>query len=138
MILKKTKFTTEIQIRPDDIDLNNHVHSSKYMDYVLFARYDQMERCYGFSMQDFNSMGFGWVMTDSFMQFKRPLLLKDIAIVTTWVEDFNKNIVEVHFSIAKKENKKLACNGWFRYSMVDLKSLKAAHIPEEIATKYSI
>jgi acyl-CoA thioester hydrolase/thioesterase-3 len=89
-------------------------------------------------MEDFNTLGFGWVMTDSFMQFKRPLVLSDTAIVSTWVEDFNKNIVEVHFTINKKENKKLACNGWFRYSMVNLKSLKAAHIPEEIAAKYSI
>src|SRR5436190_19834706 len=104
MILHKTKFTTDIIIRPDDIDLNNHVHSSRYMDFVLFARYDQMERCYGFSMEEFIDLGFGWVMTDSFMQFKRPLVLKDIAEVTTWVEDFDKNIVEVHFVIRKKGN----------------------------------
>lgn len=28
-------FETEIAIRPDDIDLNNHVHNTKYLDYVL-------------------------------------------------------------------------------------------------------
>ncbi len=138
MILNKTKFTTDILIRPDDIDLNNHLHSSKYMDYVLFARYDQMERCYGFSMEDFTNIGFGWVMTDSFMQFKRPLVLKDIARVTTWIENFNKNIVEVHFLISKRENTKLACNGWFKYSMIDLKTLRAANIPQEILNKYTI
>lgn len=42
----KTKFNTEIIVRPSDIDINRHVHQSVYMDYVLFARYDQMKRCY--------------------------------------------------------------------------------------------
>jgi acyl-CoA thioesterase FadM len=35
------KFETELQVRPDDIDMNQHVHGSRYMDYVLAARYDQ-------------------------------------------------------------------------------------------------
>ncbi|GAB6283208.1 MAG: hypothetical protein STSR0008_19660 [Ignavibacterium sp.] len=36
-------FESEIKIRPDDIDLNNHVHNTKYFDYVLAARYEQMK-----------------------------------------------------------------------------------------------
>jgi len=36
-------FETEITIRPDDIDLNNHVHNTKYLDYVQAARYEQMK-----------------------------------------------------------------------------------------------
>ena len=36
-------FETEIIIRPDDIDLNNHLHSTKYFDYVLYARLRQMK-----------------------------------------------------------------------------------------------
>ncbi len=138
MVLNKSKFTTDIVLRPDDIDMNDHLHSSKYMDYVLFARYDQMERCYGFSMEDFIKAGFGWVMTDSFMQFKRPLMLKDVATVTTWVEDFNKSIVEVHFTIHNKGTNKLSCNGWFKYSMVELSTMRSANIPEDIKRKYTI
>ena len=45
MNLGRTKFETELQVRPDDIDVNQHVHGSRYFDYVLAARYDQMARC---------------------------------------------------------------------------------------------
>ncbi|MFA5803318.1 MAG: hypothetical protein WC879_01620 [Melioribacteraceae bacterium] len=31
-------FETEIIVRPDDIDMNNHVHNSKYLDYLLTLR----------------------------------------------------------------------------------------------------
>ena len=53
------KFETELAVRPDDIDLYQHVHSTRYLDYVLAARFDQMERCYGLSMQEFARRGLG-------------------------------------------------------------------------------
>lgn len=40
MTTRYLKFDTELAVRPDDIDMNNHVHNSKYLDYVLAARYD--------------------------------------------------------------------------------------------------
>jgi len=56
------KFESEMQVRPDDIDMYQHVHSSRYMDYVLAARFDQMERCYRMPMTEFQKRGFGWFM----------------------------------------------------------------------------
>ena len=55
----KTRFETELHVRPDDIDMNQHVHSSRYQDYVLAARYDQMARCYKVSMDEFTQAGLG-------------------------------------------------------------------------------
>ena len=46
-------FESEIAIRPDDIDLNNHVHNTKYLDYVLAARFDQMIKYYKMTMKDY-------------------------------------------------------------------------------------
>ena len=66
-------YESEMRVRPDDIDMFNHVHSSKYMDYVMAARYDQMERCYGMSMEMFLERGFGWLVRGVHMDFKRPL-----------------------------------------------------------------
>ena len=46
LIPLRSRFETEMPVRPDDIDMNQHVHNSRYFDYVLAARYDQMARCY--------------------------------------------------------------------------------------------
>ena len=72
-----SKFETQMQVRPDDIDLFQHVHSSRYMDYVLAARYEQMARCYGMSWEDFIKRGLGWYLTATTMNFLRPLGLGD-------------------------------------------------------------
>ncbi|MEO6181961.1 MAG: acyl-CoA thioesterase [Verrucomicrobiota bacterium] len=132
------KFETSLQVRPDDIDMNQHVHASRYMDYVLAARYDQMERCYKMAMEEFIQHGFGWFVATAHVEYKRPLGLGEHFIVRTWVEEILKRSVKVRFEIIKQKNAKLSCNGYFEYTMVNLKTARAEKIPDWIAAKYSI
>jgi len=53
-----TKFETAMLVRPDDIDMNRHVHGSRYTDYVLAARYDQMARCYRMPIEVFTTYSY--------------------------------------------------------------------------------
>lgn len=134
----RTRFTTEVVIRPDDIDMNQHVHNSRYFDYVLAARYDQMERCYGMAMEEFLKLGFGWVVKVAHLEYKRPLLLSDVALVTTWVDAVVKDGVKVCFEMKKKATGKIACTGYFDYTMVSLSTGRAERIPDWIIAKYTI
>jgi acyl-CoA thioester hydrolase/thioesterase-3 len=133
-----SKFETELQVRPDDIDMNQHVHNTRYLDYVLAARYDQMERCYKMPMEEFISLGYGWVVNIAHVEYKRPLGLGDKIIVRTWIEAVVKDGVHVRFEILKKDNNKLSCDGYVHYTMVSLKTGRAEGIPEWITAKYSV
>jgi YbgC/YbaW family acyl-CoA thioester hydrolase len=136
--LNKTKFETILQIRPDDIDMNQHVHSSRYIDYVLAARFDQMERCYKMPMKEFMEHGYGWVIKNTFIEFKRPLVLGDTLKVQTYIDEMQKDGCKVHFEIIKANNNKVSCSGYFNYTMVDFKSGRATLIPDWIIERYSI
>ena len=140
MNLGKTKFETELGVRPDDIDMNQHVHASRYQDYVLAARYDQMARCYKMSMEEFFKAGLGWYVRAAHLEYKRPLVMGDPMVVRTWVEAISGSEVKVHFEIHRRvgERLKLACDGWFDYSMVSLATGRAEPIPDWIFAKYSI
>ncbi len=138
MTLGRTKFETELQVRPDDIDMNRHVHASRYFDYVLAARFDQMARCYKMSMEEFMSAGLGWYVRTAHMDFKRPLGLGEHFIVRTWVEEFLKDGVRVNFEIDRKKNSKRCCDGYFLYTMVKLQTGRAEIIPDAIVAKYAI
>src|ERR1043166_5172205 len=118
MQINKTVFETELAVRPDDIDMNQHVHSSKYIDYVLAARFDQMKKNYRMPIEEFVSQGFTWVIKATHMEFKRPLTMGDIAIVRTHIEKIEGDSVWVNFEIVKQQNKKVSCSGWFLYTMV--------------------
>jgi YbgC/YbaW family acyl-CoA thioester hydrolase len=137
MNLGRTRFETSLLTRPDDIDMNQHVHNSRYLDYVLAARYDQMARCYGFSMEDFTRAGFGWVVRTAHVEFKRPLIVEPI-LVRTWIEEITRTDVRVQFEIVKQTNGKLSSDGWFLYTMINLTTARAEPIPDRIAEKYAI
>lgn len=132
-------FETEITIRPDDIDMNNHVHNTKYLDYVLAARYDQMQKDYKMSMPEFHNAGYNWVVSSTHIDYKRALTLNDkVVIVRTQLDSVSGAQCTVNFKIVKKENQKLAAEGYLVYTMIDLKNGKPVRIPDAIVKKYSV
>lgn len=138
MLFKRTRFETEMQVRQDEIDMFRHVHSSKYLDYLLHARFDQMERCYGMAMEEFLKLGLGWVVKTSHIEYKRPLVLSEMFTVTTWVESMGGSDVEIRFEMRKKETSKPAAAGWCTFTMTQLETGRAATIPNWIIEKYAI
>lgn len=131
-------FTTELKVRPDDIDMFNHVHNSKYFDYVLAARYDQMAEFYKMPMESFLSSGFGWVVRTALVDFKRPLVLGDIILIRTGILTINEKGCRVQFEILNKQTGKVASDGWFDYVMIDISTGKGSKVSEEMIKAYSI
>ena len=123
------RFDTEMVVRPDDIDMNKHVHNSRYLDYVLFARYDQMSRCYGMSMDAFIERGWGWVVKACSIEFKRPLGIGEHIVVRTWLEHVEKSDVRVGFQILKKDSMKVSAEGFLLNTMISLASGRSEIIP---------
>jgi len=132
------RFETAMQVRPDDIDMFNHVHSSRYMDYVLAARYEQMARCYKMAWEEFLQLGFGWFLVATQMNFKRPLGLGDGFVVRTWVESIERDGVRIGFEIDRQDNGKRSCDGWADYKLITLATGRATPIPEAIKARYSL
>src|SRR5690606_9911028 len=117
-----SRFTTSYRVRPDDIDMFQHVHNSRYFDYVLAARYDQMHLYYGMSMDEFLQMGYGWVVRTAYVEYKRPLQLGDRFLVETGIVALLDRGCEVTFDIRHKETGKLVCTGKFEYILINLKT----------------
>ncbi len=131
------KFETELSVRPDDIDMNNHVHNSKYLDYVLAARYDQMGRCYGMAMDEFIDKGFSWYQKAWHIEYKRPITLADRVTIRTWLHSFDKADVRVDFQIMKGVPLKVAADGYFCSTLVNLQTGRAESIPQWILDHYT-
>src|SRR3569833_752109 len=124
-------FETEFRVRPDDIDMFHHVHNSKYFDYVLAARYDQMERCYGMGMEKFLERGFGWVIRTAHVDYKRALTMGDYFVVKTGIETINDKGCLVQFAITNKDIGKVFCDCYFDYVMIDMATGRGAREPKK-------
>ena len=136
--IKYSQFTSEFKVRPDDIDMFNHVHNSTYFDYVLAARYEQMETFYKMPMEEFLNQGFGWVVRSAFVDYKRPMGLGDRFSVLTGIESINSKGCRVKFEIKILKTGKIACDAWFDYIMIDISTGKSVKVSDEMILKYSI
>lgn len=131
-------FETELKVRPDDIDMFNHVHNSKYFDYVLAARYEQMDKFYHMPMESFLASGFGWVVRTAFVDFKRALILGDVVMIRTGILTINEKGCRVQFEIENVKSKKIAADGYFDYVMIDTATGRASKVTEAMIETYSI
>lgn len=136
--LGRTRFVSQLEVRPDDIDMFQHVHSSRYLDYVLAARFDQMARCYGMAMEEFLKLGLAWFQRSAHVEFKRPLRLGDRFQVTTWIEEMRRDTVRVEFEIRRADTSKIACDGHCHYTLVNIATGRAEPIPDWIAQRYAV
>lgn len=135
---KYSRFKTTYRVRPDDIDMFRHVHNSKYFDYVMAARYDQMALFYGMSMEDFMSSGYGWVVRAAYIDYKRPLIMGQEFSVETGIESINSKGCRVTFEIKIIKNHKVSCEGWFDYTLIDMETGRSAKVTQEMIERYSI
>jgi len=131
-------FETALSVRPDDIDMHQHVHNSRYLDYVLAARFDQMARCYGMGMDDFLERGWTWFVRTAHIEHKRALALGDTMTVRTRVAEIGKRNVIIAFEIVRGSDRRLSAEGWIDYLMVDRNSGRPMTIPEHVTRMYSV
>jgi thioesterase-3 len=131
-------FETTLKVRPDDIDMFNHVHNSKYFDYVLAARYEQMDLFYKMPMEDFLRSGYGWVVRTAYVDFKRPMILGDMVKVRTGILTINEKGCRVQFEMETVRTGKIAADGWFDYVMIDIKTGKGCKVSDEMIEAYVI
>ena len=133
-----TIFSSEIKVRPDDIDMNNHVHNTKYLDYVQTARFEQMRDFYKMPMEEYHSKGLNWFASLAHIEYKRALKLNEIAIVKTQMGEVNGAQVNVNFWIENKGTKKLVAEGYIIYTLISISSGRPVRIPEEVIERHSI
>jgi acyl-CoA thioesterase FadM len=133
-----SRFESEMEVRPDDIDMFQHVHSSRYQDYVLAARFDQMKRCYKMSIEEFLARGLGWFVQTAHLEYKRQLGMAEKFVVRTWVAEILATGVRVEFEILKLPTRKAACSGYFDYALIDMSTRRAIPVPLDVLEKYSI
>jgi acyl-CoA thioester hydrolase/thioesterase-3 len=131
-------FETEIVVRPDDIDMNNHVHNSKYLDYVQTARYIQMRDNYKFPMEEYLERGYNWYASTAQIEFKRALKFGDIAVVRTQIKEWSGAQVIINFWIINKQTNKIASEGYIVYTLISLSSGRPVRIPEDVLERHNI
>lgn len=81
--LKKV-LESKMKIRFHDCDPFNHLNNSRYLDYIMTARGDQLIDNYGFDIYKLGRLkGIGWVTAQTQISYLSPALLMEEVVIET-------------------------------------------------------
>ena len=86
---------SKVKVRFHDCDPFNHLNNSRYIDYIVTARGDQLLENYGFDIyQILQEQGLGWVSAQTQISYLYPAyLMEELTIQTRLIACSEKSLV---------------------------------------------
>lgn len=80
----KKVLQSSMKVRFHDCDPFNHLNNSRYIDYIIAARGDQLKENYGFDIYTMaRQQGIGWVTAQTEISYLSPATLMEEVIIET-------------------------------------------------------
>jgi thioesterase-3 len=113
-------------IRFPDCDPFNHLNNSKYIDYFLNAREDQLSQHYNLDLYKFAAeRGIGWVVSEHQIVYLKPAMLMESVVIQTRLISFSEKEVTVEFIMWNESKSSLKSILWTRFSHFNLATKKS-------------
>lgn len=135
--LKKVLEST-MKIRFHDCDPFSHLNNSRYIDYIITARGDQLIENYGFDIYKLASeKGLGWVTAQTQISYLSPArLMEEVFIQTRLIDCTEKSLLLEAFMLdTAKTNLKAVM--WVKLVHYNLKTQRSCLHDEELMQLFS-
>jgi len=113
-------------VRFQDCDPYGHLYNSKYIDYFMNAREDQLLENYELDIYALTATeGIGWVVAQNQIAYLQPALLMEKVWITTKLIDHTPKMITVEFEMWDTSESTLKALMWSRFVHYDLKHRKS-------------
>lgn len=122
-----------IKIRFQDCDPFNHLNNSKYIDYFINAREDQLFEHYNLDIIDHMKIsGNAWVVSSNQIIYMRPALTHETVLVETKLIKHNNKSLNVEMQMWDKERSHLKSIFWTKFIYFNVESQKSVKHTEDL------
>lgn len=130
--MKKTLISST-KIRFQDCDPFNHLNNSKYIDYLINAREDQIELEYELDVYaHIQKEQAGWVVTSHQISYLKPAFLMEEVSIESQLMSFDESNLQVEMKMLDKSGKKLKSLLWTQLTYFDLKTQQRKSHPQNL------
>ena len=113
-------------VRFPDCDPFNHLNNSKYIDYFLNAREDQLSAHYKLDLYKLAAeKGIGWVVSEHQIVYLKPATLMETIVIQTRLISYNEKEVKVEFGMWNESKTFLKSFLWTKFSHFNLVTKKS-------------
>ena len=143
MVLKKRVtmekvLNSKAKIRFQDCDPFNHLNNSKYLDYFINAREDQVLENYGVDIFGMirNEMK-GWVVTSNQIAYFRPAFTMETVNIESQIINFSEKSLKIEARMYNNKNTELKSLLWVNFVHFDIKSQKPTSHSKELISLFN-
>ena len=129
MVTKPSSFYT---VRFNDCDPLAHLNNSKYLDYFLNAREDQVKEHYGIDLKEWAGRGLGFVVSRHEIQYIRAVTYNEVICIVTALVGYGDSHLDVEMLMYDKHQKILKAILWTKFTHISSRTGKRDQLNSEI------
>ena len=124
---------SKIKVRFHDCDPFNHLNNSRYIDYIVAARGDQLMDNYGFDIyQLLQEEGIGWVSAQTQISYLCPAYLREELTIQTRLLAYSKKSLLLEAMVWNDDKSVLKAIMWTKLVHFNLATQKSQEHSDQL------
>ena len=119
--MKRSKLLRKTRIRFQDCDVVGHLYNSRFIDYLLNAREEQLLEEHSFNLYEHTRQtGKAWVVGEHQISYLKPATILEEVTVESYIFDFQKRSCRAELIMYDGNRSHLKCIMWTKFVYFDM------------------
>lgn len=124
---------TKRKIRFQDCDPFNHLNNSKYLEYFINVREDQIAEHYDLDIFKYmKTTGLSWVVASNQISYIRPASTMETVVIESQLIQYSENLLLVEMKMWNEDETELKAMLWIKFIPYNVQTIKAASHSDDL------
>lgn len=130
---------TKRKVRFQDCDPFNHLNNSKYLEYFINVREDQIEEHYGLDVFKYmKTTGLSWVVASNQISYLKPAFTMETVLIESQLIQYTENLLLVEMKMWNEQETELKAILWIKFIPYNIQTKKAANHAEDLMQLFQL
>lgn len=121
------------KIRFQDCDPFNHLNNSKYLDYFINTREDQIAENYDLDIFNYmKTTGLSWVVASNQINYLKPAFTMETVLIESQLIQYTDNLLLVEMKMWNEQETELKAILWIKFIQYNIQTKKAANHSDDL------
>ncbi|MFB3387125.1 acyl-CoA thioesterase [Flavobacterium sp. LAR06] len=124
---------TKRKVRFQDCDPFNHLNNSKYLEYFINVREDQIAEHYDLDIFKYmKTTGLSWVVASNQISYLKPAFTMETVLIESQLIQYTDNLLLVEMKMWNEEETELKAILWVKFIHYNIQAKKVANHCEDL------
>jgi thioesterase III len=124
---------TKRKVRFQDCDPFNHLNNSKYLEYFINVREDQIAEHYDLDIFKYmKTTGISWVVASNQISYLKPAFTMETVLIESQLIQYTDNLLLVEMKMWNEDETELKAILWIKFIHYNLQTKKTANHSEDL------